>query len=78
MDAAREVEVINEALEGGESLTTPIWKGVYAPGSQFQIVYALGPRLLKVQLPDADENSWTKEIKVDSTEWKALVARTRQ
>jgi hypothetical protein len=75
MDAITEVEALNAAIEGGKRLTTPIWKGVYTPESQYEIVYALGPRLLKVQLPNPEEGSWTKEIEVESEEWHAILAQ---
>jgi hypothetical protein len=48
---------------------------VYTPESQYEIVYAPGPRLLKVQLPNPEEGSWTKEIEVESEEWHAILAQ---
>ena len=78
MDAFTEVEAINKAIAHGVTLTMPIWKGVYTPESRFQVVYALGPRLLKVQLLNADEKSWTKEIRVDGAQWNAILTQVRQ
>ncbi len=48
---------------------------MYTPLSLDEIVSAPGPRLLKVQLPNAEEESWTKEIEVDSEEWSAILAQ---